>query len=226
MKILYISDIHLGNPLVDPSIDDLITLLTREDFTSIFLVGDIFDIWENSITEIQKKYSKLIACINELALKKCVIMVKGNHDPSIEILREILYNVRTIAYMYSHNNDIVIHGDEFDKLVTKYSWWAKVIWPLQWFPERFGINVRYVIRNIYYSIAAQKSKKFYNDLVTDIEIHLFNKYKKNFDNIIVGHTHQPKIVVKDNKTYVNCGSWVQNKNYVIYNNKSNKFDLI
>ena len=49
-----------------------------------------------------------------------------------------------------------------------------------------------------------------------ITIIVYSVYKYKYDYIIIGHTHLPKLIVEDDYIYINCGDWVHNKTYAIY----------
>ena len=214
MKILFLSDLHLGSPLFE-SENEILSLLEGE-YDKIFLVGDIIDIWESNLV--------CIVCDNQNLLKKIntlnnVVIIKGNHDPDIVGLESVFYK-KYISDSFELNMDgksvLIIHGDEFDWLVTRYSWLAKLLFPIHWFLERFGVNLKGWFRDLFCSISSKRDKKYYNELILEMEKELFNKYKNIYDCIVVGHTHLPKIIQEDGFTYVNCGDWVHNRTYVIY----------
>jgi UDP-2,3-diacylglucosamine pyrophosphatase LpxH len=214
MKILFLSDLHLGSPLFES--EDKILSLLEEEYFRVFFIGDIIDVWEDNLVSIVADNQNLLKKINEL---KDVIIIKGNHDPDISTLESVFYG-KYVNDMHSFKVDdksiLVIHGDEFDWLVTKYSWLAKLLFPIHWILERFGINLKGWFRDLFCSISSKRDKKYYNELVLDMEKELFNKYKGLYDCIVVGHTHLPKIIREDDFIYVNCGDWVHNKTYVIY----------
>jgi len=216
MRILFLSDLHLGSPLFES--EDKVLSLLEEEYDKIILVGDIIDIWESGLLSIIADNQILLKKINEL---ENVIVIKGNHDPNIPTLESVFYG-KYVNDMYSFKVDgkliLVIHGDEFDWLVTKHSWLAKLLFPIHWILERFGINLKGWFRDLFCSISSKRDKKYYNELVLDMEKELFNKYKGFYDCIVVGHTHLPKIIEENNFIYVNCGDWVHNKTYIVYEN--------
>lgn len=223
MKILFLSDLHLGSPLFDSESESIIMALLDGNYDKIFIVGDTIDSWEEKLTTIRLSYVNLFAKLNNL---DNVIIIKGNHDPSLSELQNFFpFKEVTDDYVIYDSNKsmIIMHGDEFDNLVRKYSWFAKIIFPIHWFFERFGLNLKGFFRTTLYSISAKRQKKYYNDLVLDMEKGLVNKYKELYDCIVVGHTHFPKKVTGDNFVYVNCGDWIHNKSYVEY--EGGKFRL-
>lgn len=211
MKTLFISDLHLGSSLFK-SDDIVMELLSDGSYDKIILIGDIIDTWESTTSRIVKKNKELIAKINSL---NNVVIIRGNHDPSLDRMAKIFTNAPLIANRepYVDGDMLMIHGDEFDKLVTEYSFLAKLLYPIQLALSKLGINPKAMVRNTLHSIACHKEKKYYNDLVTDVEENLANKYKSSCKVLIAGHTHLPKLIIRDGFTYVNCGDWVHNRTY-------------
>ena len=211
MKILFISDLHLGSPLFR-SDATVIELLSNDRYDKIIIIGDIIDTWEGTTNRITRNNKDIINKINGLSN---VVIIKGNHDPSLEELSCIFTSAVLVEHRkpYMDGDMLMIHGDEFDKIVTKYSFLAKLLYPLQWMLTRIGINPNAMIRNIIHSIACHREKKYYNDLVLDVEENLVNKYKGNCKCLIAGHTHLPKLIVSEEFTYVNCGDWIHNRTY-------------
>jgi UDP-2,3-diacylglucosamine pyrophosphatase LpxH len=222
MKNLYLSDIHLGNPFFES--EEYIIKLLNNEYKKIFLVGDIIDEWEDDVGDIVRDYKDLIDKLNSL---DNLIVIKGNHDPSLEDLKFIFPNAEVCDdYFDEDDNTLVVHGHEFDKLINKYNWLAKILYPIQWLFERFSLDLSYFFRNLFYSIAAKKDKKYYPKLVLDIEHKIVSTYTL-YDNIIVGHTHFPKIVENkvDYISYINCGDWTHSCTYIEYNLEIKEFEL-
>lgn len=220
MKNLYLSDIHLGNPFFE-SKDYIIKLLDNE-YYKVFLVGDTIDEWEEDVDSIVKEYQDLIDKLNSL---DNLIVIKGNHDPSLKNLKTIFPNGEICdKYFDKDNNSLVIHGHEFDKLINEYSWLAKILYPIQWSFERLNLDLSYFFRNLFHSIAAKKEKKYYSKLVLDIEHKIVSTYAL-YNNIVVGHTHFPKIVDNDNINYINCGDWTHSCTYIEYDLETKEFKL-
>lgn len=218
MKVLFLSDLHLGSPLFESDSRNTISVLLDNDYDRVFIVGDIIDAWEDDLTDIGLKYKDLIEKINNL---ENVVIIQGNHDPSLAALQNFFPAKEVVMEYEFHDGEksmIIVHGDEFDKLVIKYSWAAKILFPIHWLFERVGLNLKGFFRTLFYSLSAKRDKDYYNDLVLDVEIELVKKYKDFFDCIIVGHSHFPKKVEGDGFIYVNCGDWTYNKSYVEYEN--------
>ena len=162
-----------------------------------------------------------------------ITIVNGNHDPKKEEYQK-LFPYCTVCDHYQSNNipnTIFIHGDEFDYFIRDYSFLANSLFAIHYFFERFGFNIRERLKYTYYSLASQKDKNYFTDLVTKIELETMTKYDE-FKNVVMGHTHLPKIVnnINDigkiqNRQYINAGDWVHTNSYCIYWHNLKKFKL-
>jgi UDP-2,3-diacylglucosamine pyrophosphatase LpxH len=215
MKRLILSDLHFGNPLFRYELQ-LIKLLSSTNFDEIIICGDTLDTWESSIDRIISKYNFLIDLFNKLG--STVIIIHGNHDPPIEKLKSIFNNCQ-VYNSYVYNNNIVIHGSEFDNLINKYSYIARYLGYFNWIFERCNLDIKSFFRELYYSISAKRQKLYYNSLVSNIEKSAVEKYSKDYKLVIMGHTHMPKII----NNYINCGDMIHNYTYIIDDN--DKFGL-
>ena len=225
---LYLSDLHLGNPLFE-SEKAILKLLNEPKYDKIFILGDIIDTWETPVESIRKKHEHLITQINLRAKQGPVIIIRGNHDPNILVMHSI-FDMCRIFESLREGKTMFVHGHEFDELITKYYWLAKLIFPIRWLLERLGVNLLAYTRNLYHSVAAKKQNKQYDDLVLGIEKQAVAKYEKDFDYLVMGHTHLPKLVPRDADPddprkcdYINTGDWIHNRTYI--ERDENKFKL-
>jgi len=210
MKTLVISDIHLGSPLVDRKLE-LMNLMKLNKYDTIVLNGDIFDIWEKSFNKILIENLDFVKLLHRLSKEKTVYFIVGNHDPYIIEIEKLFPNMKVLREL-KIDDILIIHGHEFDDLVTKYSWFAKLLFVPNWISERlFHINMKAWFRELFYSIANKKGKKYYSELVGDIEREAREHYKNRCRYLIMGHTHNPKRVDEDNFSYINCGDIIHNK---------------
>lgn len=226
MKTLILSDLHLGSPL---SKDDLqlATLISDKSYDRIILNGDIFDIWEEKdLDTIFAMNYRFVQALKEIMYIKPVIYIYGNHDPKKDKLQKHFLAIH-FCNKFSVDDMIIIHGHEFDDLIIKYSWLAKILFYMYWVAERFGLNPQACCRNVLHSISMKREKKYYNDLVFDVEENAAKKYKgEGYKILIMGHTHLPKFVTYTDFVYINSGDWIHNKTYVeIENNTYKLMDL-
>ena len=231
MKILFMSDFHIGSPLF--KYKNLMEILTSDEFNEVYLLGDIFDIWHKRFNSIVENNLEFIGTVNKLSLKKNVYFVKGNHDPSIEELRLVFPNVKFADsievnkrkfYGMEFKDGFIIHGEIFDSLATKYSLVAKFLYYFQIAFEHIGINLQQFFRESFFSISDKSDKEYFLDLIGDIEDSTINLYENKYSYLVMGHTHTPKHItvttsyLNTNFQYINCGDWISNHSYVVYDN--------
>ena len=230
MKIdaLFISDVHLGSKGCNA--DELLELLKTYKPKQLFLVGDIVDgwllkkrmYWNQSFTNVIRKILSYSKNGTE------VIYITGNHD---DFLRSYsgseLGNIKVVDEI-EWNGYLITHGDLYDGVVQ-----LKWLGILGGWGYEVAINFdRFLKRRLGYkkSISkmlkdkVKKAVKF----ITDFERQLaYQAHSKNLKGVICGHIHKPedkKISIKEMDIhYLNCGDWIENNSYIIYN--KGKFEL-
>jgi UDP-2,3-diacylglucosamine pyrophosphatase LpxH len=211
MKKLVISDIHLGSPLVEKKLE-IMNLMESDEYDTIILNGDIFDIWEKSFNKILLENIDFVKLVHSVCLKKTVYFIMGNHDPHMLEVMKLFPGMIVKRNLLIQDDIFIVHGDEFDSLVTKYSLFGKLLFIPNWIAERlFGWNLKASFREFFYSISNKKNKPYYDKLVNNIEKEAYKKYKDQCRYLIMGHTHTPKIVEDEICTYINCGDIIHNK---------------
>jgi UDP-2,3-diacylglucosamine pyrophosphatase LpxH len=211
MKSLVVSDVHLGSPLVDKKLE-VMNLMKQDVYDTIILNGDIFDIWEGDFNDIMLNNLDFVKLLHRLSKTKTVYYIMGNHDPHIIEVSRFFPDIIVLRELLIDDNILIIHGDEFDDMVTKYSLFAKLIFIPHWLCQRiFRWNLKATFREFFYSIANKRDKPYFAKLVGDIEKKAIEKYKDKCRYLIMGHTHTPKIVGSTKCTYINCGDVIHNK---------------
>lgn len=223
MKRLILSDLHLGSPLFTKR-KEVIQALCSEEFSDIIFNGDLLDIWETNIDNIKRDNLSIITVINDVSNKKPVYYILGNHDPQVKDIKKIFPNI-IIVNELQIDDLFIIHGDEFDNLVTKYSFLAKILFIPHWVGERLGLNIKAFFREITQSVSNKKDKSYYKQLVRDIDKAALKKYSKRCQYLIMGHTHSPKIIESPDCTYINGGDLIHNHTYVVFDIDSKSFEI-
>lgn len=210
MKI-FISDLHIGSPLFKVE-NKLIELFNSSKVEEVFILGDLFDIWYKDIYKIVRENVKFIDYLNDS--NKIKVILKGNHDPDVDVMRNILNN-KVILNKYETElfgkRTFLIHGEEFDSLAYKKG----LGFYIHRFFANYGLNLKAAFRNTVLLIKYLKLGDIKNKLIFEAEKELFNKYSKNYDIIIFGHSHIPKLVRLPEADIINCGCMVYNPTYLI-----------
>lgn len=238
VEIAVISDVHLGT--YGCHAKPLLTYLNSIEPKKLILNGDIVDIWQFSKRYFPKSHLKVIKKIIDMAADGVeVIYITGNHD---EMLRK--FTNTTIGNIKIVNKAVLeldgkkawfFHGDVFDVSIQNAKWLAKlggygydllivINRMVNWFLEKLGKEKYSLSKRIKNSV--KSAVKYINDFENVIsELAIENGY----DYVVCGHIHQPKMLIKENKTgkttYLNSGDWVENftaleyqfKRWKIYN---------
>lgn len=220
-RTLWISDVHLGN--LHCKADQLLTFLDRVECRTLYLVGDIIDVWSMSKRVYwPESHTKVLRKLMQLSHGDTdVIYIPGNHDANFrEFCGADFHNIRVRRQVIHETGRgkrmLVSHGDELDYAV-RYSRLNRFIGDiaydlLMWVNRRVN-QLRRLMGVSYWSLA-----KWVKVNVAQAEAAI-NAYQhaainlvreKGLDGIICGHLHYPVLAEVDGLLYCNDGDWVEN----------------
>ena len=220
MKIeaLFISDVHLGSK--GSNAEQVLSVLKQYQPEHLFLVGDIIDgwllkrkfRWHQSHTNVLRK----ILSYSKNGTK--VIYLPGNHDEFLREYLEFNFGNITIQDEVVFNDTYITHGDLYDGVV-KLKWLGIL--------GSIGYDLAISIDRKLKSLGYKRSlSKFLKDkvkeavkFITSFEDELCRQaIKHNCKNVICGHIHHPEDKMIGDIRYLNCGDWIENNSYIVYNN--------
>jgi len=225
-RSVFISDVHLGTK--DCRADQLLAFLDSVQTDNLYLVGDIIDIWG-----LKRKWywpqshSAVVERILKLDRRGTrVVFVPGNHDEMFRAYEGLKFGGVEILNHAIHvtadgKRCLVVHGDEFDavvtnaKLITMLGDWLYYV--LLWL-NRNTNKLRARFGMPYWSLAGfvKKRVKSVINFVTNFETYLVRGAKDHdADAVICGHIHRPQIRPIGELLYINCGDWVENCTAVV-----------
>jgi len=227
MKVdaLFISDVHLGSKGCNA--DLLLETLKIYEPKELIIVGDFIDgwllkkrhFWTQDFTNVVRK----ILSYTKKGVK--VTYVTGNHDDflrqyiplylgeNIEVTNELIWN-----------DYFITHGDLYDGIV-QMKWLGK----LGLFGYELAISIDRLIKKLGYKKSLSKFlKKKVKDAVkfiTNFEEQLvYQAKKRKCKGVICGHIHTPEDKMVGGIHYLNCGDWIENNSFIIFD--GNQFKLI
>ncbi|ESU28185.1 metallophosphoesterase [Flavobacterium limnosediminis JC2902] len=232
IDIVVISDVHLGT--FGCHANELSEYLKTIKPKILILNGDIIDIWQFRKSYFPKSHLKVIKKILDFTSKGTkVYYITGNHD---EMLRKFspsqLGNFSIIDKLVLEidgKKAWFFHGDIFDNSVHHAKWIAKLGGIgydylillnrfINWCLTKIGKEPYSLSKKVKASV--KKAVKFISDFETtasDLAI------ANNYDFVICGHIHEPKIEERNNKkgttTYLNSGDWIENLTALEYNKR-------
>ena len=232
VELVILSDVHLGT--YGSHAKELNNYLSSIKPKTLVLNGDIIDAWQFRKSYFPKAHLRVIQKVIGMASKGTkVYYITGNHD---EILRKFtdmnMGNFALVDKLVLELDDKkawIFHGDVFDASVQHSKWIAKLGGLgydyliltnrfVNWVLSKLGREPYSFSKKIKASV--KKAVKFISDFettATDLDI------EKNYDYVICGHIHEPKIIKKENKhgstLYLNSGDWVENLTALEYHKK-------
>jgi UDP-2,3-diacylglucosamine pyrophosphatase LpxH len=220
MKIqaLFISDVHLGSK--GSNAEQVLDVLKQYQPEYLFLVGDIIDgwllkrkfRWPQSHTNVIRK----IMSYSKNGTK--VIYLPGNHDEFAREYLDLNFGNIEIHNEYIWNNTYITHGDLYDGVVKLK--WLGILGSIGY---DFAISIDRRLKSWGYK---RSLSKFLKDkvkeavkFITSFEEELCRQaIKHNCKNVISGHIHHPEDKLIGDVRYLNCGDFIENNSYIIYNN--------
>jgi UDP-2,3-diacylglucosamine pyrophosphatase LpxH len=226
MKIeaLFISDVHLGSK--GSNAEQVLNVLKQYQPEYLFLVGDIIDgwllkrkfRWPQSHTNVIRK----IMSYSKNGTK--VIYLPGNHDEFAREYLDLNFGNIEIHNEYIWNNTYITHGDLYDGVVKLK--WLGILGSIGY---DFAISIDRRLKKLGYK---RSLSKFLKDkvkeavkFITSFEEELCRQaIKHNCKNVISGHIHHPEDKLIGDVRYLNCGDFIENNSYIIYN--ENEYTVI
>jgi UDP-2,3-diacylglucosamine pyrophosphatase LpxH len=220
-RTVWISDTHLG--FRDCKVDYLLAFLENLHCETLYLVGDIIDLWSLKKRFCwPKKHYQVILKIFELANKGVrVIYVPGNHDDPVRHFNKQFFGAIEITQEHEHvtvdgKRLLIMHGDAMDAYIN-HSWIKKIVgdhaYDFLLFINRWSNHFRRWFGRPYFSLAGliKSNIKGAQDAIKTYEEEAINEAKRRgFDGVVCGHIHYPRLCQDNHFHYANCGDWIEN----------------
>lgn len=220
-RTVWISDIHLGSK--GCKAEDLLEFLNSIQCETLYLVGDILDLWKfKSGFFWPRSHNAIVRKFIDLANSGTrVIYIPGNHDDLFRQYADINFNGIEIMLQAMHitrdgRKFLIMHGDEFDNIVRQHERLASIgatAYDILIVVNRWYNQIRKHLGYSYWSLSAylkHKVKNAVNFINNFQHILSLEAQKQHVDGIICGHIHHADISAMENdKTYCNTGDWVE-----------------
>lgn len=220
-RTLWLSDIHLGNK--DCKAQYLLDFLNTVTVDTLYLVGDIVDMWEMSRQfRWPEAHNQVLHTFMQMSRDGTkVIYLPGNHDEPLQSYSGMQFGDIDIKRECVHTTAdgkqyLILHGDQFDADVTIgkfHAWIGDKGYDLLLFLNRWYNRFRQWRNNDYWSLAGyiKKHIKGANEAIARYrEACCARARKMGLDGVICGHIHHPESIMVHGTHYVNDGDWIEN----------------
>ena len=198
---LIVSDFHLGSKVSrSGAIKDL---LDHFEFKKLILLGDIFE--SLNFNELTKSDWKLLTLLTDLARKKKVRWVLGNHDKGLTKLFAILTNIKIYKqykWQYRNIKYLAIHGHQFDNFLVNNVFLSNFINQLYNFIQLVDFEDRRISRFI-----KQRSKGWLRISKKVARRAIIYARLQRVNVVFCGHTHKSTFMRRGKIKYYNSGCW-------------------
>jgi predicted phosphodiesterase len=217
MKRIICSDFHVGNEVSD--YDRVMGFLEFADDVGdeLLILGDWLELlWSNmTILTTVAPYKYITQRVKDIATRKPVSCVIGNHDWNIGLFASLIEPVK-IVQPFAENGVFYVHGHEYDWesfiLGTPIDpiWWSVNI---AFFTFPLGLGF-FLLNKI-----LGTEEDAYNKGIAIIHERASNYALKNgYHSVVFGHTHLPIIETRNGINLYNSGDQVDSYSYLIQEN--------
>jgi UDP-2,3-diacylglucosamine pyrophosphatase LpxH len=220
VRTVFISDVHLGSR--GCRADLLHEFLKSVEVETLFLVGDIVDMWalRKNFYWPQEHNNVMRTILGKAKNGTRVVYVPGNHDEDIREFCGSAFGNLEIHREYVHTTAegkrfLVLHGDEFDTVVKCSPWLAKLgasVYDFLLSLNRHVNAFRRLFNMPYWSLSSylkHKAKTAVQYIASFEQAVAHAARKRGVDGVVCGHIHRAEITDIDGVQYCNDGDWVE-----------------
>ena len=216
VEALFISDVHLGSK--GSNATKALEVLKQYEPKYLFLVGDIIDGWllkrKFRWPQSHTNFIRKIMSYTKNGTK--VIYIPGNHDEFMRSYLDLQFDNIEIHNEYIWNNTYITHGDLYDGVVKLK--WLGILGSIGY---DLAISVDRRLKSWGYKRSLSKylkgKVKEAVKFMTSFEEEIVRQgLKHNCNTVMCGHIHHPDDKIINGSRYLNCGDWIENNSYIIY----------
>lgn len=242
MKIYFASDQHLGAPNQSISFTreqkfvqwlDVI----KNDATTIFLLGDLFDFWFEYKTVVPKGFVRVLGKLAEIRDSGIPIyFFVGNHDLWMNDYFQKELNIPVYhdnqEFTFNGKTFLIGHGDGKGPGDLGYKRMKKVFthpfskWLYRWLHPDIGVKLAQYLSVKNKLISGEADVHFLGEDNEWLIQYCKRKLEtKSYNFFVFGHRHLPmKIDLNNHSQYINLGDWIGYFTYGVFD--GNEFNLL
>ena len=221
-RSLFLSDLHLGSPGSQP--EAILEFLLRHDADTLYLVGDVFDLWDPLFVHWGEAEQRILALLRARAAQgRRILWLVGNHDKALlteagRARRELAGMIPEVQHDLVHTGGdgrryLVLHGDVCDARLLRFHIWTRI-------GSRSDSLLRLAdrgLRRLRFACAAEARGPLelaiiaLNKLLYRSRLHerrlVALAQAAGCDGVICGHFHIAALHDDHGLRYANCGDW-------------------
>lgn len=230
-RALFLSDLHLGT--AGSRSDLVLDFLKANTADSIFLIGDIFDVWHPLLVRWTVAEQRIVDLLRQrVAEGSRLIYLHGNHDDAYltercasvlkhQIALPVVPLARTVHVMEDGRQLLVLHGDVCDARALRFHLLTRLGSRI----DSLLVLADVALRKLRIAFGPQGRGPFklilsgINDLIYRKRSHerrlVALARDMGLEGVICGHFHIAAIHDDHGPLYVNCGDWVDSFTAVV-----------
>ena len=194
----------------------------------LFIVGDLFDFWfeyKHSIPQTDPRILGSIATAVDNGVE--VHYCSGNHDLWLGRYLEENVGVNihdgSFEILIEGRKFFIAHGDGLFKKDRGYNTMKALFrnpaakWLFRMLHPDLGIRLAKL------SSGSSRQNPISDSYISDrkklLREFARGKFDEGFDSVILGHIHEPDLLVEESKTYINLGDWITHFTYASFDGK-------
>lgn len=232
-KVYFASDFHLGLPNYQDSIIREKRICRwlesiQHDADTIYLVGDLFDVWFEYKHVVPKGYTRFLGTLAKLADAGITIEIfTGNHDLWMKdyFRQEMNIQVHFNPLKVKINNKkfYIAHGDGLGPGDKGYKFLKSVMSNkvAQWIYKRLHPDTGIALADYFSKKGDKHQVEDANFMGEDKEWLVIHSkevlQKEHFDYFIFGHRHlMLQLPIAADSTVINLGDWLKYNSYAVF----------
>ena len=204
MDCVIISDLHLGSEVCQARELENFLEWVVSHCQMLIVNGDIFD--DLNFKRLKRHHFNCLRIIRRNTDREDfrVIWMRGNHDGPADIISHIV-GVDILDEFHLEQSGLkllVIHGDQFDTVVSNHPWITAFFSALfRGLSKILPLNLARWIRRF--------SKKFQRNSSVVRTRAISEAARRGFNAVTCGHTHKAEDSFENGIRYINTGTWTE-----------------
>ena len=222
-RTLFVSDLHLGAR--GSRAERFLEFLNGVEAETIYLVGDILDIWHTGRVFWGEAQQGILAELARRARSGTrVIYLPGNHDAALRDHPGPRFGEFELHETITHEaadgaRYLVLHGDQCDARIFRWHVMTRI-------GSRADAALRAIDQWLKLHLHRTTERGLCELAISGVNALMLvgNQFEERLaarareaahDGVICGHFHKAALHVREGLTYANCGDWVDNQTALV-----------